>query len=1381
MRNYPSVHVHPQSLDSGSTPEAFAEREIELGTGVLVCTDHGSMGACRKVYDLARAKGLTPILGLEAYFRDDDCPILLANNIPKLHPRKKNTRDKDAVDETKPKDFSHFLKYAHLTLTFLDQEAYETGVRLLSKASLNRLERHGSEAKPLFNWADLEELGSKNVIMSTGCLVGIVQRFLVDHNNASIARQYYDRLRSIAKPGNFIVEVFPHDCSKNWVNGVFITLAGGDGHQKLKYYDGKTLRTNIGEIKAGDLAAQFAKEEERRRREGRTDRLKEEHAELLGVKDYHAWTELPSPRIVSVEHISDFLPNECRPWAPDGDVQKGCNRFMLALAKEHGDLVVIGDDSHYAHKGEKIVQDVRLLNRDDNGYGDSSKAHSWRFYGHYHRQSSEESFEHFNRTLGTDLKTFEGWVDNAYAWADRFKGFSLDYKPSLPTSFYPEDTLQHTMSLIRKHGRMDWKNPQYVERLKQELGLLHKNGVLDLLPYFFIDEEVCSLYEKNGLLTGPGRGSAAGLLLTYLLGITHVDPLEFDLSLDRFLTLDRIRSGKLPDIDQDLPHRDLLVDPKDPSKGWLAERFGDHVAQVSVDTTLKLRNAAKDVTRMIHGRVPPEVEALTKKFARAPQGVTDTDFVFGYDAGGEPVLGSIYTDKALQEFIKLYPKEWEIVKLCLGLARQKGRHACAYVVANKPISHFIPVQLVSGVPVTQYTAPSVEAVGGIKMDFLVINSLKDISDAIQLIQQRSGVEIPESVVIDGKRVPRIRVIPHNGRLLDVWKLWVSPHADEVFLDVAEGRTETCFQFNTPGAVQWLKHFDFVKEQAPGVGKIVKAIDSIEAMAAFTALDRPGPLDAFVTKGGTGIQHARIADRVSEAVQDQQGGIYGPRQNSEGESKKPRGEQHNMLVEYARRARGAARSPDVLPVFDELFPETYGVMVYQEQLQRLYQRVTGCTGAEAEEFRSNVAKKKMEKVLKAHPKFIEAATTHLGSVEQAQAVWDFIVSWGQYGFNKSHSVCYSVIGYACAYLKHHFPLEWWTAVLRNAEKNEINEKFWKYAGHLIDLPDVKMSGDGFEIQNERIRAPLSLLHGIGEGAHKQLQDNKPYTDIDDFCRKIQLHRERGAKVSIEKAEKTIKVKRMGANGKPLRVDGKYVYDEHQEMVEVEKKRLGSSALNRKVIYTLIVSGAMDSLFPPGTSVLEQLELYEEALAKATGKKLEKVDRRYTSLHQIQRYQMRKKVLPAYSDRLLPMFVEREIEGVVSDGRRICLRHENPDCDWAPFVTPERFASLGNLSPWPDRQRVTVAAAAYVEGARKFQFQGTKEAIDFTFDWDGTQVSAVKWPEKNGKLLKRFKDTDYKGAVVAVLLSKYREDKPFAVDDIVVIEPPLGILQEPEESK
>lgn len=1321
LENFPSCHVHPQSLDSASTPEAFAAREVELGSGVITCTDHGTLAACRKVYDLGKKKGLIPVLGLEAYLRDDDCPILAA------HGYAKNERGA----------FVDAPKYMHVTMHALDQEGFQCMIRLLSKADANleaRLERmeedarkHGSERKPLFTWTDLEELGSHNITMTTGCMIGAVQRHLLENDDMKTAEAYFAKLKSIVKPGNLYTELNPHDTSKNWIKGIFVTLANGE---KFKFWDKKKLLTNVGEIQADNLARAFARSGECA------------HKVLKSIKDQRKWRDMAESEIVSVEDIEEFVQNECRPWAPNGDLQAGLNRAMKLLARKFGVPVIIGDDSHYALPDEKVVQDVRLA---QNG--------NWRFYGHYHRQSSAEALAHFQRTLGTQEAEFAGWVDNARAWASRFKDFTFETPVSLPTKFYEEkyaqqpwykegsrdNSLKYIGQLINKHGRMDWKNPVLVKRLKQEINLLHNNGIIDLLPYFMIDEEVCSFYESKRMLTGPGRGSAAGLLLTFLLGITHVDPLRYELSVDRFLTLDRIKSGKLPDIDQDLPSRDILVGDG-VVRGWLHERFGDHVAQISVDTTLKLKSAVKDVSRAMRGHVPPELEIWTKKFIMPPQGVNDIDHVLGYDADEGHVQGSIEYDEVLQDYVRKYPDDWEIVKKSLGLARQKSRHACAYVIANRPIEEFIPLTTVSEVRVTAYTAPSVEAVGGLKMDFLVINSLNDIGDAIQMIQKRAGLPedaFAEDRAINGLRVPGYRVVPIKTGLKGLYEyadIWDLPADQAVFADVACGRTETVFQFNTPGAIQWLQHFGNKKPSGN------YAIDSIESMAAFTALDRPGPLDIDVS-------------------------------NPDGTGK------HNMLVEYARRARGATPSPDVLAVFDQLIPETYGVMVYQEQLQKIYQVLTGCSGADAEEFRSNVAKKKKKLVEAAYTPFIEAASKQIGR-ESAEAAWQFFITWAKYGFNKSHAVCYSVIGYACAYLKHHYPLEWWTAVLRNAAKNEVAEKFWKHAGHLIDLPDVKCSGENFEIQGDRIRAPVSLLKGIGKKAHVQITAGAPYTDIADFCEKIEAYRVATGKYVMKKKTKKDKTQPKVLDEKT----GKMTFPDIEVEEEVFKK--GTSALNRKVVQTLIISGAMDSLFPSEMHLGEQLVEFERVLCEKTGQKTVKVDAKLWDVGPLKRYQMRKAVLPIYGADLTGMTADSELN-------KNFQRHGSGDLTflWVPpkssrlvtldVATAEQVEGL-QRADMSDGQPIQVAVVAHVDDTRTFRFgEESREACELTLDIEGARFKFMKWAGKDINLPSQFKE-QLKGAIAIVVLNKYKPDRPFVADDIFMVQPPLDHDDSEEET-
>lgn len=512
MINPPTCHCHPLSLDTGSQINDFIKKEQELGTGYVTATDHGSMGSAYLIYTKAQKASLTPILGIEVYLRDLECDLL----------KKMTASPEDYLKFGNPKS-----KYMHATLHYMDLEAYETGCSVLSKAPR---EKHGSEEKPIYTWDDIATLGSKNVTGGSGCLIGVVQRHLLV-GRPDVAEAYYVKYKNLFKKGNFFVEVFPHKCTHNWVSGVFVTVKDSGGNTKqLRFYEEKKLKTNKAEeISASGLARSPAK-----------------HTHLLGIKNYRTWEDV-SYEIVSVRHVEEFVQNECTVDAPDGDLQARANKFVLQMAEKYGDPVISSDDSHYVNPEDKIVQDVAL-----------AQSGNWRFFGSYHRQSGSEQLDCYKETLGLSDKDFEKWTNNALEWASKFKGFEFNYQPSLANKFYPSDTLGHLMSLIQKHGRMK-DDPEYTKRLETEIQMLHKNGKIDLLPYFFPAEEVCEEYAINGELAGIGRGSAAGLLVSYYLGVTHLDPIKEGLSMERFISLDRILGGKLPDIDQDLSSTDYLV------------------------------------------------------------------------------------------------------------------------------------------------------------------------------------------------------------------------------------------------------------------------------------------------------------------------------------------------------------------------------------------------------------------------------------------------------------------------------------------------------------------------------------------------------------------------------------------------------------------------------------------------------------------------------------------------------------------------------------------------------------------------------------------------------------------------------------------------------
>lgn len=726
--------------------------------------------------------------------------------------------------------------------------------------------------------------------------------------------------------------------------------------------------------------------------------------------------------------------------------------------------------------------------------------------------------------------------------------------------------------------------------------------------------------------------------------------------------------------------------------GWLQERFGECFAQISVVSTLRLKNAVKDVARGLLGYVPPEIEGWCKSFEMPPQGLEDVKFIMGYDNDEGHHQGSIERDQALIAYINAYPRHWEIVRNALALPRQKGRHASAFVLASEPISNFIPVTTVSGVKVTDFTGPEVEAVGGLKFDWLVVNALNDLQVCLGLIKDKNGQQLVDQI-IDGKKVPAHRQVfdPVSSRLVDVWNL---PADYGVFDDVSNGHTETVFQFNTNSAIQWLRYFNYKRpDGTPG-------INSIQAMAIFTALDRPGPLDYEVVNPSDGTKH-------------------------------------NIMVEYARRIRGLAGSKDILPIFDQLLPETQGLIVFQEQLQRIYQTLTGCTGAVAEEFRSNVAKKKKEKVDAAYKFFVEQAGNKLGK-ENAEAVWQGLVTFAQYGFNASHATAYSIISYACAWLKHHYPLEWWCAVLRNATKDEISVKFWQHVKDLVDLPDLNRSKDCWAIVDGRVRAPVDLCLGIGETAHKQLCKYAPYASLRDFCEKIVKYR-------IENGE-----------------DGKW----------------GRSAITVGTIATLSSAGIMDALFPPDTTIAERIDLYDQTLkevVKANGGKHTKIKNRYTTPDSLARYQLKKDVLPVISEDIRPYIAIDEDDDVISkddDSEDLYYNYmawdriEKREVKKSTRIVGFKELEEMDRSPELPQGGFSCAVVGYIEDQKTFAYENkSKTARKYQLDACGFKREVVQWP------------SDYEqptqapnGSIIVGIITKTKLDKGWAFRKLEVIRQP-----------
>jgi DNA polymerase III alpha subunit len=651
---------------------------------------------------------------------------------------------------------------------------------------------------------------------------------------------------------------------------------------------------------------------------------------------------------------------------------------------------------------------------------------------------------------------------------------------------------------------------------------------------------------------------------------------------------------------------------------------------------------------------------------------------FFLSGDGQWVLGAKEWDSALKFYIQKYPEDWELVQKLVGLSRQVSRHASAFVFANKPIPNFIPTTSVGGVRVTQYTANSVELSGGLKNDLLVLTSLVDINDAIKMIQSKFS-NLSDYVMINGINTPKVRVLPHQGKLLDIWNL---PEDQDVFRMIAEGDTETVFQFCTSGATKWLKYFNHLKPNGN------KLIDSIESMAIFTALDRPGPLDAYVEDDS--------------------------------------GNKHNMLVEYTRRAMGKPPIGEI-PIFSEIIPETYGIPIMQESVQKIYYLLTGCTKAEAEEFRSDIAKKKKSKIEKAYPFFMEKVSKKVG-IEQAQKAWNNLETFSQYGFCRAHAISYAIVAYACAFLKYHYPLEWWCAVLRNATKEEIADQFWKHCKQYICLPDIQKSEINFEIKEGKIQAPLSLLDRVGETAHKNLIQHRPYFSIDDFCQKIVSHKL-------------------------------------------------TRSLTSRVVHNLIIIGALDSLFLKDNKVLsifEKLKLYEDTLQNLTKTKNKDLVQ-YSKLNALNVYQLKKTILPIYSENIIDIVSAMRLDDlsifIDSHDKVFYEKTRNKKQEKARFISIKDFEALEKNEVTLDEgvYPIKIGLIGYVQSYRVFKYPKPlyeKQAIELIVDVEGVQKKFLKW-----NVILKENEKDLTGAIVGVILYKMSESKEFVLNEIITIESPF----------
>ncbi len=535
-----------------------------------------------------------------------------------------------------------------------------------------------------------------------------------------------------------------------------------------------------------------------------------------------------------------------------------------------------------------------------------------------------------------------------------------------------------------------------VERLDYELSIINRTGFLD---YFLVVWDFIDWAKRQGIPVGPGRGSGAGCLVAYLLGITNLDPLRFKLLFERFLNPERVSPPDF-DIDFCMRRRGEVID-------YVRQKYGnDCVANIITYGTLGAKMVIRDVAR-VHNLPYAEADRLAKMIPDELN-ISLTDAI----AKSAELAGEVARNPAAKKII-------DQALVLEGMVRNTGKHAAGIIITDRPLEEFVPLTLQEGDVTVQYDMNAVGKLGLLKMDFLGLKTLTVIADAVDNIHRTADPKFDlEAVGFDD---PKTYALLNTGRTTGVFQL------------ESGGMQNLCRQIG---------------------------LSSIDEIVALIALYRPGPMEW-------------IPDYV-------------------------RGKKEPSTVTYPHK------------LLEEVCRETYGVMVYQEQVMEAAKIVAGYTLGGADMLRRAMGKKDPEAMAKERGKFVEGAMRVNGIDERtANSIFDILNKFAGYGFNKSHSAAYAVLSYQTGYLKANFPVQFMAAMLSselgNAEKVSHFVAECEAMGLKVLGPDVNESREMFTPVGGKIRFGLAGIKGVGEGAAQKIiaerDANGPFKSFDDFAHRV----------------------------------------------------------------------------------------------------------------------------------------------------------------------------------------------------------------------------------------------------------------------------------------
>ena len=565
------------------------------------------------------------------------------------------------------------------------------------------------------------------------------------------------------------------------------------------------------------------------------------------------------------------------------------------------------------------------------------------------------------------------------------------------------DTNEYFEKLVRDRitKRYDPITKEIEDRVVHEIEVIKNMGYAG---YFLIVQDFINAARSMDVPVGPGRGSAAGSIVSYALGITDIDPLKYDLLFERFLNPDRV---SMPDIDIDFADnkREKVIE-------YVKQKYGEKsVAQIATFGTMSSRAALKDVGRVL-GIQLSVIDSITKQIPVVQGKVTRIEDAL------KNVPDLKWVNQSSDEKIKLLI---DTAKVLEGMNRNLSTHAAGVVIAPGDISDYVPMYKTPQTDLmTQYNMKDLEDAGLLKMDFLGLRTLTVIDDALKMIEQGHGVK------------------------LDLSKI---PEADQKTLDLfTRGQTVALFQFESTGMQ------DYLRKLKP---------TSIHDLVAMNALYRPGPMD--------------------------------------------------NIPDFIDRKNGKQKISYLHPKLEPILRETYGVIVYQEQVIEIASEIGGLSLSQADLLRRAMGKKDKELMARQKKEFVQNAVTKNIERKIAAEIFDLIEKFASYGFNKSHSVAYSVLAYQTAYLKAHYPAEYMAATLSsemdNTDKIVVLIDECRKLGIDVLPPDVNESGVSFVVTPKGIRFGLSAIKNVGTGAVEQIvkarSEKGRFKDIFDFCVRVDL--------------------------------------------------------------------------------------------------------------------------------------------------------------------------------------------------------------------------------------------------------------------------------------